>query len=112
MKLKLLITAILLSLALTATADLIVREQAYEVALADMRLPQSENGTIAFKTCSDCTYKTERVTVETVWMVNDRAVPLAKFRNAVRRVEDRAMKAVTVLHHVEQDRITLVAINL
>lgn len=112
MKLKLLIAATLLSLALPAAADFITKEQAFEVALADMRLPQSDNGTIAFKPCAKCDYRTTRVTVETVWLINDRPVPVTKFREALRTVEDRHMTAVTVLQHVEQNRITMVSVYL
>ena len=54
MKLKLLITAALLSLALPAAADFKQVQEAYEVALSDMRLPRADGGTIAFKECAKC----------------------------------------------------------
>jgi len=112
MKLKLLIAATLLGLALPAAADFTTIEQAYEVALSNIRLPQYESGTIAFKPCDSCEYRTERVTPETRYLVNGRAMPLPKFRIAVSRVSDRDAEAVTILHHLKSDRVTEVSVYL
>ncbi len=61
MKIKMIVTALLLSLTITAVAQMQTVAEAYEVALSDVRLPQNEVGTIAFKTCVDCPYETKRV---------------------------------------------------
>lgn len=112
MKLKLLITATLIGLALPVAADFTTIEQAYEVALSEVRLPQSESGTMAFKQCETCDFVTKRVSPETRYELNGRAIPLAKFRIAVSRVPDRDTQPVTVLHHLEMDRITVVSVYL
>ena len=112
MKLKLFIIAMCLGLALPATADYVTIQQAYEVALSDIRLPRSETGTIAYRQCSTCELRTTRVDAETRWLVNGRAVSLKKFREAVSRVADRDNEAVSVLHHLERNRVTAVSVYL
>jgi len=112
MKLKPVIIATLLGLALPAAAQFTTIEQAYEVALSNVRLPQSESGTIAFKPCDSCQFQTERVTPDTRYLVNGHALPLAKFRIAVSRVADRDAEAVTVLHHLKSDRVIEVSVYL
>ena len=112
MKLKLFIIAMCLGLALPATADYLTIEQAYEVALSDIRLPRSESGTIAYKECASCDIRTTRVDGETRWLVNGKAVSLKKFREAVSRVADRENEAVSVLRHLERNRVTEVSVYL
>ncbi len=112
MNLKLLIAALMLGLALPATADFVTIEQAYEVALSDIRLPQSDSGTIAFKECETCNFQTKRVDADTRWLINNRAVSLQKFREAVNRVTDRNSEPVSILHHLESNRVTAVSVYL
>ena len=112
MKFKLFITLITLGLALPASADFVTIEQAYEVALSEIRLPRSENGTISYKECSTCQFMTKRVDADTRWMINGRAVSLQKFREAAERVTDRNNEAVTILHHLEMNRVTAVSVYL
>jgi hypothetical protein len=112
MKLKLFIIAMCLGMALPATADYVTIERAYEVALSDVRLPRSENGTIAYKECRTCEMRTTRVDVDTRWLVNGKAVSLKKFREAISHVADRDKEAVSVLHHLERNRVTAVSVYL
>jgi len=112
MNLKLFITATLLGLSLQAAADFTTIEQAYEVALSEVRLPQSESGTLAFRKCDTCDFVTKRVTPETRYELNGHAMPLDKFRVAMSRVQDRDAQPVTVLHHLEMDRVTSVSVYL
>ena len=112
MKLRTFIIAICLGLALPAAADYVTIEQAYEVALSDIRLPRSESGTIAYKECQTCETHTSRVDANTQWLVNGRAVSLKKFREAVDEVVDRDNEAVSVRRHLETDRVTAVSVYL
>ena len=112
MRLKLFIAALMFGLAMPAAADFKTIEQAYEVALSEIRLPRAEGGTIAFKECSSCDYRTKRVDGNTRWLVNGRSVSLKEFRLAVSRVTDRVNEAVTVLHHLENNRVTEVSVYL
>lgn len=112
MKHKMLITALFLALALPAAAQFRTIAEAYEIALSDVRLPQSEVGTIAYKKCSACPYQTKRVDASTVWEINGKAMPLEKFRRTVGNVAEPREATIQVLHHLEEDRITKVWILL
>ena len=96
----------------TASADIRTVELAHEVRLADLRLPQAESGTVGYRTCDECEYQTDRVTAETRWLLNGRIVPLDDFRVSLARVADRSDVYVTVLHHLEDDRVTEVSVYL
>lgn len=112
MKTKIIISVLLLALALPAAAQFRTVQRAYEVKLADMRLPQSEAGTISFKSCSNCEFQTTRVNAETSWILNGQSISLVKFRDSIAAIENRQKASVTVLHHLENDRITKVTVTL
>ena len=112
MKLKVLIIAVMLSLALPAAADFKTVQEAYEVALSDLRLPRAAGGTIAFKECDKCEYRRIRVGADMSYRLNGNAVPLEQFRAALANVENREDQPVTVLHHLERNQVTAVSVNL
>ena len=112
MRIKILLSVFMLALALPAAADFRTVQEAYEVRLTDLRLPQNEVGTIAYKACGDCAFQATRVNGETRWVLNGRSMSLAKFREGLAAIEDRDNAYVTVLHHLENDRVTKVAISL
>lgn len=112
MKTKLLIAAALLCVALPTAADFKTVQLAYEVALSEIRFPENHRGTIAFKTCSDCEYLTKRVSGNIRYLVDGRAVTLKKFRKLTENVADRDNEAVTILHHLEDNRVTEVSVYL
>ena len=112
MKLKVLITAALLSLALPVFADFKQVQEAYEIALSDLRLPRAHGGTIAFKECAACEYRRIRVGSDMRYRLNGKDVTLKQFREAMATVEDRKGEAVTVLHHLERNQVTAVSVNL
>jgi hypothetical protein len=111
MKFKVLIAAFMFALALPVAADFRTIEQGHEVALSDLRLPQHESGTIAFKTCDDCSYMVKRVSRDTRWVVDGTSMSLEKFRRSVQRIADRDGTPVTVRHHLEEDRVTQVSVH-
>lgn len=113
MNTKLLIAVAMIGLALPAAADFTTVQVAYEVALSDVRLPRDEHGsTIAFKECADCEYKTKRVSANIRYLVDGRSVTLQKFRQLTNRVANRDNEAVTILHHLEDNRVTEVSVYL
>ena len=112
MKLKVLITAALLCLALPAAAEFKIVQDAYEIALSDLRLPRNESGTLAFKECESCDFMTVRVGAYTRYQINGKAVPLKEFRAAMAKVVDRDNEAVTVLRHVKRNQVTAVSVYL
>jgi len=112
MKLKLLIATALLCMAFPAAAEFSTVQEAYEIALSDLRLPRNNTGTIAFKECDSCDYMTVRVGADTRYTLNGKAVPLKKFREALSVVENSDDQPVTVLRHVERNQVTAVLVNL
>ncbi len=111
MKFKVLIAAILFGLALPAAAEYKVIQEAHEVRLADLRLPQNETGTVGFKPCDDCSFLVKRVNGNTEWVLDGQKLSLEKFKRNLRRIADRENTPVTVLHHLEDDRVTRVTVS-
>ena len=110
MNFKIIIAALMLSLALPAAADFRTIREGYEIALNNVRLPQTESGTIAFKKCDDCPYQTKRVAADATWVINGELTSLEKFRRRVLALPDRSREIVTVGHHLERDEIVRVTI--
>lgn len=99
-----------LGISLTAHGDVV--SQAYEVALSDFRAPATENGGVAFKTCSTCERQVVRVTEQTRYAINGKAVRFDDFRKAVTRVRDRDDATVIVLHHLESDTVVSLDVSI
>ena len=112
MKIKVLIAALIFALSLPAAASFKEIQKAHEVQLSDLRLPRNEVGTVAFKPCSDCDYMVKRVNGDTEWVFDGKKMTLRKFRRAMRTLTSRDNTAVTVLHHLEEDRVTRVTIHV
>ncbi len=111
MKFKVLIAAIILGLALPVAAQFRTIAEAYEVRLSDLRLPQSEGGTVAYKPCDTCPYETKRVSSDAQWVFDGKSMSLDKFKRGLTSITDRRNTAVTVLHHLESDRVTRVSVH-
>lgn len=112
MKIKVLMAAIFLGLALPVAADFVQIQEAHEVNLSELRLPQNTVGTVGFKPCSECPYMVKRVNGNTEWVLDGKSMSLEKFRRGLRALTDRDNTAVTVLHHLEEDRVTRVSVHL
>ena len=112
MKIKVLIAAIVLGLALPVAADFVQIQEDHEVNLSELRLPQNSVGTVGFKPCSECPYMVKRVNGNTEWILDGKRMSLEKFRRGLRAITDRDNTAVTVLHHLEEDRVTRVSVHL
>lgn len=108
---RLSIIVILALAAVPAGADFVVVSKAHEVALTDLRLPGSTVGTLSFKACDTCDYRTVRVTAATEYEANGRLYELADFRKQLETVPDPAEETVTVLHHLESDTIKAVRVR-
>ncbi len=111
MKFKVLIAATLVGLALPVAAQFRTVEEAYEVRLSDLRLPRNDGGTVAYKPCDSCPYQTKRVSSDAQWVFDGKTMSLDKFRRSLVSIADRENTAVTVLHHLESDRVTRVSVH-
>ena len=112
MKFRTLLAITLLSVGLITSAQGEVVSLAHEVALSNFRAPANENGTAAFKECSDCKFTVARVTARTQYKLNGKSVRLADFRQALSKVEKRDNVPVIVLHHLKSDTIESIAVSL
>ena len=111
----LLIVALLLSLAAPAGARTIIElERAFVMELPSVKLPAAEVGTVSFKTCADCAYRTHRTVAATVYESNGRSLPLPEFLRVVEDIE-RAGKAsdavVAVFLDIASERVNRVTLN-
>lgn len=112
MKSKLFVIAVALVLAMPVAAQMRTLQEAHEVMLSELRLPGTESGTIGFKPCEDCDYRTERVSADTVYKVNGKSVSLQAFTEVLSGVNNRDATFVTVLHHLDRDVVTSVWVQL
>lgn len=112
MKLKLLIAAALLSLALPASADFQTVSRAYEVKLSNLTVPTSQNGRVLFKTCDECKLETARLTPNTDYVVNGRNVRFERFRTMASQANNADTTPVTVLHHLKSGNVVRVSLTL
>ncbi|MBT8098821.1 MAG: hypothetical protein KJO82_03680 [Gammaproteobacteria bacterium] len=112
MKIKIIIAALALILAVPAAAEMRLITQGFECSLDTVRLPQSAGGTIAYKPCADCDYRTNRVAPDVVWEFNGQSMRLEDFRERLALVENRSDRTITVRRHVESNRIIEVSINV
>ena len=109
MHIRKLLVLVLLGLSLSAAADFTTITEAYEVAVGDLRMPRNTGGTLTFRQCSDCELQTLLVTSKTRYVLNDRDVELAEFKE---RLAGARNKTATVMHHLESNTITAIMVNL
>jgi hypothetical protein len=107
-KITLIIAALLLSL--SAAAEMITHTEAYELAASSVRLPATEGGTIAFKTCSKCDYQVIQLRGNTVWNLNGNATTLTKFRAAMAGITNRDSQLVIVKKNLADKEVTEVVL--
>ncbi len=88
-----------------ALADSYIVHQAYEIAVAELRLPGNENGTVSFRDCKKCAVQTIQVTPDTRYVLNGRTVSLPAFRRAVATISNQRQNIATVIHYLESDSI-------
>ncbi len=112
MHIRKLLALVLIGLSLSATADFTTITEAYEVAVSDMRLPRNTGGTLTFRQCADCEAQTLLVNSRTRYVLNDRDVELAEFKERLTLVKRPRDATATVMHHLESNTITAVMIRL
>ncbi len=102
---KLFLVTALASLAVVAlpvNAQDVPVSTTYEVSINDLRLPETEQGTVGFKACDDCDYQQVRVTARTQYAVNGKQLRLGDFRRAIENI--RQLGDVTV--NVKRDELS------
>ena len=109
MQIQKLLAVLLLALSFSATADFVTVTEAYEVAADNLTMPVNEGGTLKFKQCDDCDWQTLLVNGGTRYLFNGTDVSLNEFKD---HIAGAGSKTVTVMHHLESNRITAVKIRL
>ncbi len=64
-------------------------EDAYELRLAEVRLPGNLDGSVTFRACSDCRTTALRITPATVFQVNGQRADLESFSEAAHALRGR-----------------------
>lgn len=95
-----------LVLSLPAAAELRTITEVYEIEVADVRLPTIQGGTVSFKTCDECEFRTLRVHSGARFVLNGKNVTLEKFTKAVANRANRQDLVVDVFHHLESNTVT------
>ena len=113
MKYRILIAALALTLAAPAMAEIFKPiTKGYEVSLSDVRLPRVDGGSIGYKPCEECEYRTDRVAVDARWVINGQSMTLRKFRERVALLGDLAEYTATVKRHIESNVIIKVSFDI
>ena len=111
MKIKIILAAAILVLALPVFAEFKAIEDGYELFLGDVRLPRIERGTLTFKPCDGCDYQTKRVAKSVQWLINGKAVSLRKFRERA-ELQNPDELPVTISRDIKSDRIVWISIHI
>jgi len=112
MRIKIIVTALALALALPVAAEFRTISKAHELTLDNVRLPESASGTISYKKCGECPYETKRLAADVIWRVNGQPTTFAEFAARIAAISRPADQSVSVRHHLEKDQVTRVSIAI
>ena len=112
MHIRKLLAIFLLGLSISAAADFTTVTAAYEVNASDLTMPLNEGGTLKFRQCAECELQTLLVNSSTNYVLNGNYVALDEFKDALAGISNPSAETVTVLHHLESNKITAVKIRL
>lgn len=102
----------MISLSATAGTNFVPVTQTYEVAIGDFQAPISANGMAIFKPCDKCDRISIRVTPDTRYIVNGKAITLDKFRAAISDADRGALIPVAVMEHLESKTVVSIKVTL
>ena len=103
---------LILAAPLPAAAEFETISAAYEISLSNFSVPATPSAGVLLKKCDDCDQFTVRVTPETEYIINDAAVTLEQFREAIFEILDRDVETIVVLHHLETDTVLSVSVTI
>ena len=115
MKRKIFFVVALLCVAHSAGAVRVLRqlEQPFELTVGQLNLPTDPLGTVTFRSCADCRPEIRRLNGSTVFLLNDRAVDFATFRQVVMDLRSRAATAnhpAALFLDIETGRVTRLSV--
>jgi len=110
MRIQTIAIVLLASMSFAVSAENYIINQAYEIAVDELRLPGNIVGTVSFRDCNSCEQLTIPVTTETRYVLNNRDVSLVDFRLALNTIADKSINIATVIHHLRSN--TIVALHV
>lgn len=110
MRIQTVVIILLASMSFAASAENYIINQAYEIAVDELRLPGNIVGTVSFRDCNSCAQQTIPVTTSTRYVLNNRDVSLVDFRLALNTIADKSTNIATVIHHLQSN--TIVALHV
>ena len=93
---KTLAIAVALIFSISAYAEGMPPSKTFEISIFSVRMPVSENGTISIRECDDCDYHSLRVTPDTQYLLNGKAMKLERFRQALTEMRQRGDTTVNI----------------
>lgn len=93
---KTLAIAIALTFSISAYAEGLPPSKTFEVSIFSVRMPVSQNGTISIRECENCDYHSLRVTPDTQYLLNGKAMKLDRFRKALTEMRQHGDTTVNV----------------
>lgn len=114
MKLRKIVPALLLSLALPAMAEITTLIDAVETSVANINVPPGPNGRLSFKACGTACDDAElivvRLTPATIYTVRGQVMNFKDFRKAFYNLRAGAEGYALVTYDTERDTVTSVLI--
>ena len=86
--------------------------ESFELDLSQLRMPATQAGFIAFKTCDSCAFRRSQTDEDTVFEINGNAVSFDQFRRAATGAPNKKKALVTILYDEASQRIKLVAVRI
>ncbi len=90
-------------------------ETSAELALSALTLPSSPTGTITFRTCADCPYRTHRMAEQPQFLINRKAVTFQEFLEVAEPMHELRATAdatlVTVFLDANTARVTRISLR-
>ncbi len=93
---KIMAIAVALLFSISAYTEGVPPSKTFEVSIFSVRMPVSENGTISIRECDNCDYHSLRVTPETQYLLNGKAMKLDRFRKALTDLRQQGDTTVNV----------------
>lgn len=93
---KTLAISVALVFSMSAYAQGVPPSKTFEISIFSVRMPVSENGTISIRECDDCDYHSLRVTPNTQYLLNGKAMKLDRFRQVLTEMRQRGDTTVNI----------------
>lgn len=108
MKTLLIISALFLMSAAPAVAEV----KAHELDGTDLRIPVSGAGTVAFRECPTCEFRSARISNEALFLLNGTTTSLDQIRQALAQTSDKGNAMITLFYDDDSQRVTRIVIRI